>query len=428
MAGALVAGGIGVAGVAREAYVKLKENIKYGARKHKMKKLAKEMSKEAGVNIEFVMDTETRKAGFKLEGDEQFLTTDDLRDPNLFPEGMDDAIVDIFDNGVESLNKYRGKGEGAKTLKENRFKNFPRITFDNVSAAFNDFGGVKSWRELNDYQFDYNKIIQARQEEQEEENLANENDQIGVVNPDELDDMVNALDQHQSQNPGEPQPVPGQPQQGNGNQPTGPENGQQPPVQQPNNGNQPTGLDNGQQQNPAPQPTPVVVGPLGPSNEDPTVTQIQFPQDVQDQLKSELMDWVRSEVQDPTNGIEVADKLEEAINGRKDELSEQSKIDLVNLFHDEVKFTEGQMEKFDFICRHDRTLTDFEVKEAIAQLEQVRATQGETGLGMAVSSFLREHSDLTKEDLEALNQFDTSKNMGFEEAINSKFNGQGPTM
>ncbi len=389
MAGALIAGGLGVAGVAAETYVKLKENIKYGARRHKMKKLAKKMSKEAGVNIEFVMDNAKRKAGFKLEGDDQFLTTDDLRDPNLFPEGMDDAIIDIFDEGVERLNKYRGKGEGAKTLKENRFKNFPRITFDNVSAAFDDFGGVKSWKELNDYQFDYNKIIQAQVEEQQEEENINENDQVGIVDPDELADMEAALEQGQQQNLGDGD----QQNLGDGNQ-----------------------------------PQPVVVNPLAPSTQDPNVTQIQFPQDVQDQLKSDLTDWVRSEVQDPTNGIEVADKLEEAINGRRDELSEQSRIDLVNLFHDEVSFTEGQMEKLDFICRHDRTLTDFEVREAIAQLEEVRATQGEVGLGSAVSTFLSSHSNLTKEDLEALHNFDTSKNMGFEQAINSKFNGQAPTL
>ena len=406
MAGALIAGGLGVAGVAAETYVKLKENIKYGARRHKMKKLAKKMSKEAGVNIEFVMDNAKRKAGFKLEGDDQFLTTDDLRDPNLFPEGMDDAIIDIFDEGVERLNKYRGKGEGAKTLKENRFKNFPRITFDNVSAAFDDFGGVKSWKELNDYQFDYNKIIQAQVEEQQEEENINENDQVGIVDPDELADMEAALEQGQQQNLGDGD----QQNLGDGNQPTQPGDGTQ---QNLGDGNQ---------------PQPVVVNPLAPSTQDPNVTQIQFPQDVQDQLKSDLTDWVRSEVQDPTNGIEVADKLEEAINGRRDELSEQSRIDLVNLFHDEVSFTEGQMEKLDFICRHDRTLTDFEVREAIAQLEEVRATQGEVGLGSAVSTFLSSHSNLTKEDLEALHNFDTSKNMGFEQAINSKFNGQAPTL
>ncbi|MDE5630126.1 MAG: hypothetical protein K2I70_00850 [Bacilli bacterium] len=432
MAGAIVASAIGVGSVGIETYYKIKENIKYGARVRQFKNLAKIMSEETGISIEFDMDLEKRKAGFKLEGSDRFLTSDDLRDPSIFPEGMDDVILDIFENGgklnrigklsgmfakrikgVAPLNKYRGKGASARKFKEERFADFPLITFDNVSAAFNDFGGVKSRKELNDYQFDYNEIVQARKEEQAEESTLGENDDISYTDPNELENSLGDLNSEQILG-----------QQDNGNSmPQGDEQQQ-----------------NTQEQTPeAPVPTPEqqengneqqeveVVNPLSPSVQDPNVTQIQFPQDAQDQLKSELTDWIRSEVQDPTNGIAVADKLEEAIVGRKDELSEQSKIDLVNLFHDEVKFTEGQMERFDFICRHDRTLTDFEIKEAIAKLEQVRATQGETQLGMAVSAFLNEHSNLTKEDLETLHKFDTSKNLGFEEAINSKFNGQGPT-
>ncbi|MDE6292738.1 MAG: hypothetical protein K2L98_03565 [Bacilli bacterium] len=406
MIGPLVAGGLFAAGTAYEGYVKIKENIKYGALKHKLKKIAKKMSKEANLNIKFEMDPETRRAGFKLEGSDEFLTTSDLHQSEDFADGMDDIVVDIFENSFKRANKYRGKGESASNLKEVRYRDFPQITFDNVTAAFEEFGGVKTRKELNDYQFDYNKIIQARIEEQE--NFVESNDNISSVDID-LDELeaMEAYAQN-GQNP----PV-------SGPAPTGPDNGQQPaPVGGPN----PAGPDNGQ--NP---PAPVVVQPLAPSSQDPNVVQVQFPQADQDQLKAELANWIRSEVQDPTNGIAVADKLEEAIVGRKDELSEQSKVDLVNLFHAEVKFTEGQMERFNFICRNDRTLTDFEVKEAIAQLEQVRATQGETQLGMAVSAFINEHSNITKEDLEALHRFDTSKNMGFEEAINSKFYGQGPT-
>ena len=435
MAGALVAAGIGIAGTGREAYVKLKENIKYRSRVRQMKNLAKLMSNEAGVDIVFDMDLEKRQAGFKLQGDDQFLTTADLRDPNLFPEGMDDAILDVFENGgklsrigkkikgVNALNKYRGLGDGAKSLKETRYKNFPVITFDNVSAAFNDFGGVKSQKELNNYQFDYNTILQARREEQEEQNRVDENDNVESVDPLDLEGIENELEQGEQQINQQQNLDPTQQQ----TQQQNPEQTQQQTQQQQNPApvtGQQTGTDNAQQQQ---NPVPVVVQPLGPSNQDPNVTGTMFPPDVQEQLKSELVDWVRGEVQDSTNGIEVADKLEAAIKGRKDELSEQSKIDLVNLFHDEVKFTEGQMEKFDFICRNDRTLTDFEVQEAIAKFEQVRATQGEAQLGMAVSTFLSEHSDLTKEDLEALHRFDMSKDLGFEEAINSKFNGQGPT-
>ncbi len=386
MAGALVAAGVGIAGTGREAYVKFKENIKYGARIRQMKNLAKLMSAEAGADIVFDMDLEKRQAGFKLKGDDQFLTTDDLRDPNLFPEGMDDAILDVFENGgklkrlgrkikgVGTLNKYRGLGDGAKSLKQLRYKNFPVITFDNVSAAFNDFGGVKSRKELNNYQFDYNKILDARKNEQEAQNRVDENDNVESVDPLDLEGIENELEQgaqqtQQQQNPEQQNPAQGQQQQN--------------PVQ----GQQQTQGNGGQNPVTNTELPPIELTDPGEIMVDQQKAQITDQASKIDEVMSQIQDSISTmDANDPNFKNKVCEDITSKLMACENELTIESRRQIVNMVHQSLKFEPEHMERFMLCIRDNRCRLDSEIMEDIAKITNPQFVDTEQRFGQAFAS------------------------------------------
>ena len=401
-----VLGGSHALATVLEGASKLVDYDGYRRRKRKLKRLAKKMSKETMLDIRLDIDTKNRKAGFVLGEEKTPLTSEFLHSSELIAQGQDDQILDMFDNAFRKLNKYRGLGNNARTQKEKDYRDFPKITFDNVTAAFQDFGGIKTRKEEKERFNAVKRFISDRLHRQEldQNDLV---DSIDIVDPAELNDntiIANPAD-IESYASTQLNGLPSSKVINNSSQVSDPT-----PIEE----NQENNAIDSQEQE---------VGPLAPSNEDPVATNIRFDANEQQSKKEEVVLAMRDKVEDPTDSIEVADLLNAHLNAYKDELSEQSKIDLVNMFHQEAHFTKGQMERFDFFCRNDRTLTDFEAKEAIVAIENA-GRGGEEAKGNAISDFLSKHRNLTIDDVRALERFDITGDIITDNLKSQLFNGK----
>lgn len=126
--------------------------LKLHAIKHKLRKVAYRVNKMYGTKLAFKCDYNNRTAGFVLCDESgkipvtNYLTSENIQD-YLSPE-VCDFFMDTLDWELHKMNSYRGKGEDAKTMREIKYKNVPKIGIDNISRAFDDVGGVLSDKEL----------------------------------------------------------------------------------------------------------------------------------------------------------------------------------------------------------------------------------------------------------------------------------------
>lgn len=149
---AIIAAGVLAAGFAGATLSGERNVIKSQAKKHKFKKIAKRVKRELGINIRPEFNYETRQAGFVLcdmSGQipiTSFLTSENAYD-YLTPEQVE-GLQFIIDDEFAYANSYRGKGNDYRTLREFEYKDSPKISFDNLTCAFDDVGGVLSNNEL----------------------------------------------------------------------------------------------------------------------------------------------------------------------------------------------------------------------------------------------------------------------------------------
>lgn len=126
--------------------------LKNSAIKHKLKKIAKRVKKACGINIRPEYNYNTRQAGFVLMDMTgrvpvtSFLTSENISE-YLNPEQCQ-IINDCIEGEFARTNSYRGKGENAVTLKEYKYREFNKISLDNITCAFDDVGGVLTNKEL----------------------------------------------------------------------------------------------------------------------------------------------------------------------------------------------------------------------------------------------------------------------------------------
>ncbi|MDE6292699.1 MAG: hypothetical protein K2L98_03370, partial [Bacilli bacterium] len=127
--------------------------IKSNAIKHKLKKIAKKVKRACGINIRPEYNYTTRQAGFVLYDNlsgrlpvTPFLNSDNISD--FLSSEQCKIVNEIIDSSFARTNSYRGKGEDAATVREYKYREFNKISLDNITCAFDDVGGVLTNKEL----------------------------------------------------------------------------------------------------------------------------------------------------------------------------------------------------------------------------------------------------------------------------------------
>ncbi|MDE6142297.1 MAG: hypothetical protein K2G03_06805, partial [Bacilli bacterium] len=174
---AYIAAGVSVMSATISASNALKNILYSNAMKHKLKRIAKLVKKECGINIRPEYNYDTRQAGFvlcDLSGRipiTSFLTSDNISE---YLNDEQCAIINrIIDEEFARTNSIRGKGENYKTLREYKYREFKKIDLDNITSAFDHIGGVLSDKELRSlnngrdiYRIEYNRFMKNHKNEE----------------------------------------------------------------------------------------------------------------------------------------------------------------------------------------------------------------------------------------------------------------------
>lgn len=177
LAPAAIAGGAYVATAVVEALGDGLTKLRYNATRRKLKKIARKCG------VQYEENYENGTAHFVLVDDE-------TKERDVITSSNTNGKSDMYNAQLTEelnrvFNKNRGKGENATTFAEITNRNLEPVTLDNVEAAFQEFGGIQTRKELNAYKFNPIKAFNRFKEA-----LKPEGDELDDVDLDEVDEMT----------------------------------------------------------------------------------------------------------------------------------------------------------------------------------------------------------------------------------------------